>query len=357
MLQKLINLACDNIDVVLHTLKINNYFRNDKIVLMSCPIHHGDNPTALNLYTHGDSVRGYWQCNTHQCHQQYPKNLLGFIQGVLSQQHKQRATYNQSIQWLLKLFEYKHLSDVKYIQPNIKKINRTKLISKPSFKMDRTYFRNNLIIPSQYYINKDFSASLLDTYDVGFSNKINRTIIPIYDNQHKFIIGYNARTIYPKHNKCGQYHPVGQKCPETMYEFACTAKWKCSKGLKKENCLFNYWFASKEIIQQNNVILVESIGNVLRLVQNGIKNVVGILGSSLSDNQQILLNTLGVTNVTLLLDNDKAGINAVSKIYTKLKTEFNVCVINLPLTCNDVCDMSNQDVKSIIIPQIQRNIL
>ena len=47
---------CDDIDTVLEKLGIE-YKQAGRMVSMSCPIHGGDNPSALNLYPEGETYR------------------------------------------------------------------------------------------------------------------------------------------------------------------------------------------------------------------------------------------------------------------------------------------------------------
>lgn len=66
-LKVLCDALCDNIENVLSSLDLHDYRDNSKMLTMSCPIHGGDNESALNLYYEGDTYRGNWKCRTHQC--------------------------------------------------------------------------------------------------------------------------------------------------------------------------------------------------------------------------------------------------------------------------------------------------
>ena len=57
---------CDNIEDLFNYFGIE-YRNNGKFYSMCCPVHGGDNPSALNIYHIGDSYRGNWKCRTHQC--------------------------------------------------------------------------------------------------------------------------------------------------------------------------------------------------------------------------------------------------------------------------------------------------
>ena len=55
---------CDNITSLLDSFGLD-YKVNQKMISMSCPIHGGDNPSAVNIYPEGDQYRGNWKCRTH----------------------------------------------------------------------------------------------------------------------------------------------------------------------------------------------------------------------------------------------------------------------------------------------------
>ena len=58
-----------------------------KRIDMSCPVHGGDNLTAVNLYLTGHTRAGHWVCNTHHCEKFFKPTLIGFVRGALS--HRQ----------------------------------------------------------------------------------------------------------------------------------------------------------------------------------------------------------------------------------------------------------------------------
>ena len=58
---------CDNIELLFDYLKVEDYRLNNRMYMMKCPIHGGDNTSALNIYHLGDTYRGNWTCRTHGC--------------------------------------------------------------------------------------------------------------------------------------------------------------------------------------------------------------------------------------------------------------------------------------------------
>ncbi len=68
-------------------------------------------------------------------------------------------------------------------------------------------------------------------------------------------------------------------------------------------------YAKQEIAKQDNCYIVEGYTDVIQLHQKGIKNVVSSSGTALSVDQITLIRRL-TSNITMLFDGDKAGIDA-----------------------------------------------
>ena len=66
VLKNICDKACDDIESLLNYFDIE-YKANPRFYSMSCPIHAGDNPSAVNIYHVGDSYIGNWKCRTHGC--------------------------------------------------------------------------------------------------------------------------------------------------------------------------------------------------------------------------------------------------------------------------------------------------
>ena len=82
----------------------------------------------------------------------------------------------------------------------------------------------------------------------------------------------------------------------------------------------------------------------MRFHQAGIKNVVGIFGSKLSDPQELLLQKTGVTNIITVFDRDEAG-DKCREDCNKLNRLFNVRHV-MPLV-DDVGEMSVKEVQGL----------
>lgn len=99
---------------------------------------------------------------------------------------------------------------------------------------------------------------------------------------------------------------------------------------KKGAEFFGLYQARTEIAKYNKVYLVEGQFDVISFAQNGIRNVICKSGSALDDTQVKKLRFL-TENVTLVYDDDKAGIHsAVTQIPVLLASGMNVRCVMLP---------------------------
>lgn len=99
---------------------------------------------------------------------------------------------------------------------------------------------------------------------------------------------------------------------------------------KKGAEFFGLYQARSEIAKYNKVFLVEGQFDVISMAQNGIRNVICKSGSAL-DGVQVKCLRLLCENVTLVYDDDKAGIHAaVTQIPVLLDAGMNVRCVMLP---------------------------
>ena len=359
---------CDNIETLLDTFGLE-YKTNSKMISMSCPIHGGDNPSAVNIYPEGETYRGNWKCRTHGCEQEFKSSIIGFVRGIISNQKYgwtepggQSCSFNEALEYI-QAFLNKDLSSIKISKTQKEKTNFTNVVSYINVKTNESaskITKNNIIkaisIPAEYYIDRNYSIEILKKYDVGLCSNVSkpmyqRVVVPIYDNDYKYMVGCTGRSIFEKCPKCSSYHDQSSSCPieEKRWLFP---KWKHSSEFKSQNYLYNFWFAKDHIYETGIAVIVESPGNVWRLEENGIHNSVGIFGSSLSDRQKILLDSSGAMTLILLTDSDDAGQKAAEQIKKKCQNTYRIFMPNI--SKNDVGDMTQQEINDEIKEYIQR---
>jgi 5S rRNA maturation endonuclease (ribonuclease M5) len=78
---------------------------------------------------------------------------------------------------------------------------------------------------------------------------------------------------------------------------------------------------------------------------------VGIFGSSISDEQLIILEEIGVMSVIILTDYDDAGKKAAKQIINKCGRRFNY--FRPDLDAKDVGDLSIEELQEQLTPQLR----
>ena len=134
------------------------------------------------------------------------------------------------------------------------------------------------------------------------------------------------------------------------------AKWKHLGD--KSKWVYPLYFNSKYVVRSKEIILVESIGDMLSLWQSGVKNTAVIFGLDINNSLLNLLIRLDLNKIYISLNNDEdknnAGNNAAKKLNTKLLKFFdkNQVTVALP-TKNDFGVMNQQEISQWIL---QKNI-
>ena len=311
------------------------------LIRMVCPIHEGaDNPHGCTIRLNPEQeFYGCWKCWTNQCEKEFFTTPIGFIRALLSRDREENATFKEAVTFALKFTNPKSLdNDFDFVERNFQRIINA-VNSKPEKKtsgISRQDVRKALVMPPQYYIKRGYSKEVLDKFDIGLSIKEgspmkNRVVVPVYDDDHEFVVAHLGRQTTEQDNGY---------------------KWINSKNFKKSNYLYGYWFAKDKIRELRSVILVEGQGDVWRLHESGIENVVGMFGASLSDAQSRIIETSGAFNVIILTDNDNAGEKAKQTIRERLGR---ICKIIEPqIPAKDVGEMTVEEIRQMIVPQIQK---
>ncbi len=106
-------------------------------------------------------------------------------------------------------------------------------------------------------------------------------------------------------------------------------KYKLPKGFRKRLEVFNLDRAMNEP-SDHQLIVVEGVFDCLRLVQLGYTRTVALLGSSLSQRQEVLLrDAAGKGQITLLFDADDAGRHGASDAAARLSRYCTVRAVDI----------------------------
>ncbi len=334
-----------------------DYSKSSRRISLACPIHEGSKKDGCTIYISGQKFVGNWTCFTNHCEKEHGGKVLDFIQAILN---KNGITEN-SRTWLARFIGEELTQEVDSSYFNKKEsTNIADILSKtspPQIGVSRQYIRSSLIIPAKYYLERGYTRSVLDRYDVGLcitkgKQMSNRIVVPVYDDIGNTMIGCVGRTIKPQCLLCKRYHYDYETCPETSLEQYCASKWINSKGFLAEQYLYNLWNVKDFVHEWNSVVLVEGKGDVWRLEEAGIPIGLGTFGAKLSDGQLIKLQSLPITNIIVAGDDDEAGQRANNTITERLARFYNV--IRVRPTAKDVGEMTITQVKDLFLPVLEK---
>ena len=191
------------------------------------------------------------------------------------------------------------------------------------------FYQNNLnskegLRAKEYLKMRSLGEDVIKDFDLGLAlsgNTLNKLLISkkysidaikslglVNENSGQLNDVFQRRIMFPIHDIYGNV--VG--FTGRIYENSGQAKYINSKEssiFKKGQILFNYHRAKKEIKKLKEVIIVEGNMDAIRMYSSGIKNVVALMGTSLTKEQVEILKGLRA-QIILMLDNDDAGESA-----------------------------------------------
>jgi len=192
---------------------------------------------------------------------------------------------------------------------------------------------NKLLPHYKFYNDRGISSDVLSQLKGGLATRsqmYQRFVFPIY-NQYGQIHGFSGRDLSGKQGKPKWKH-MGKKRTWVYPAYVPT----------KDGCFFDN-------VSKDYVLIVESIGDALSCIQNGINNVLVAFGLDISSKLLCSLITFNFKTVVIGFNNDNnkdenRGMNACIKNYLKLTNyyDFNKIKICLP-NKNDFGDMNKDD--------------
>lgn len=194
------------------------------------------------------------------------------------------------------------------IEPEVEKLKTVKVYPKEILKRLLPHF--------DLFKKRGISEATLREFEGGMahSGKMNkRVIFPIYD-RHNRIVGFAGRWFM-----------------ETP--FGLTPKWKLLGD--KVSWLYPSHLNDTLLREKQEIIIVESVGDVLALWDAGIKNVMCIFGTSLSAKQLSYIIGLDPKRIIIATnndqDNDEQGQKAAARILLKLRKHFDTTYLGIHL--------------------------
>jgi len=141
---------------------------------------------------------------------------------------------------------------------------------------------------------------------------------------------FSGRIIFPIFSPNGRVVAFAGRVLDTAQKTAKYLNSPESLIYTKGRTLYGLSLAKDEIRKLDKAIIVEGYMDLISLFQNGIKNVVAVSGTALTDEQVQLLSRY-TKNVVLLFDADTAGIKAsMRSIEILLRKNMDVKIASVP---------------------------
>lgn len=153
---------------------------------------------------------------------------------------------------------------------------------------------------SSYLIKQGFREE--DIIRAGLSSRGNTGL---YDR-------FRDRVIFPIFNRDGRVVGFGGRVLKENEQVAKYLNTQETPIFHKGSLLFAFHMARDEIIKKKEAIMVEGYMDVIGLFQNGIKNAVAPLGTSLTESQMMFLKRF-CDSVFFVFDGDEAGVKAANR--------------------------------------------
>jgi hypothetical protein len=192
-------------------------------------------------------------------------------------------------------------------------------------------YLEKIVSDHSYWESRGISKDTLRLFCGGVVNAgtmANRYVFPIF-NSKKELIGVTGRYI--------KEIPEGKNTPKWLHR-GRTSEWKYPLQINQ-----------KILKEEKEIILIESVGDMLALWECGIKNTMVIFGLNISPSLVSLLIKLDPNKIFVSFnddsDNNSAGNKGVEAAVRKLKSHFDTHQIQTAFPSqNDFGDMSREEI-------------
>ena len=267
-----------------------------------CPFHHNTDTPALYI----NKITGLWICFNPSCGEKGNINkLANYFGTVIAQKIVAKDFTTDEL--------ITSLNSINNSQSTM--FNWDEALERVSIDYNNIEQVKNI----QYLLNRGFDKDILEYFEIGFSERQQRIVIPARDEAFR-IIGFIGRAISEDQNP----------------------RYRYSDNFPKASLLFNLNNAKFS----PEVFVTEGSLDAIKVHQAGYHNVVATLGSNVNRRQIDLLNKY-FDSVTILSDNDDAGFAMRNLIVDGCSTK-NLYVVEYPSGIKDPGEMSTEQITDCI---------
>jgi DNA primase catalytic core len=279
-----------------------------------CPFHNEKSPS----FTVNDQ-KGFYHCFGCAAH----GDVISFVM------NNEGLEYRDAVAKLADDFSIP-IPQVKFDEVKESKLERDFLI----LEKICNFFEKNLIssagnVAFNYLQKRGISSEVIKKFRLGFAlnsyeslvnflqsesytdEEISRTGVVGINEKRKFYDKFRNRVIFPITDKKNRVIAFGGRTiSDEMPKYLNSAE---TDIFKKNQTLYNYFFARKPIFSKGFAVVVEGYMDAISLSTNGVENVVAGLGTALGQDhlKELFFTT---DKIIICLDGDVAGIRAAKRV-------------------------------------------
>lgn len=304
-----------------------------------CPLHGGHNPTQFRV----SIEKNCWHCFS-ECH--HGGNILDFVA------YKEDCSIRESAILISDWFEVAPPDLPVASGSNSNQERSTAKVSSKKVAADTQadVSESAPSLPNPIEPNKPLGFQLKIETDHPYLTE--RGLTP--ETISHFGVGFCVkgsmanRIVIPVHNAVGALVAYAGRWPGDPPDD--TPKYKLPAGFGKSLEVFNLQRASTES-QETPLIVVEGFFDCMKVWQAGVRRVVALMGSSLSQPQEEQIAQLVGTGgqIGLMLDYDEAGISAREQALRRFASRAYVRVIELRNFGKQPDELSTEQLQEVIL--------
>jgi len=270
----------------------------------ACPIHGGKNGTSFNVDTEKNVFHCFSQCGGG--------NILDLVMKI--EQCSIREAGEKLADWFGLKFERQRRGATPEVatsaEPKEATASHTSARDEaPGVNPPLERPLKDLNADHPYLVTRGLTVPTIKTFGIGFCTRglmRGRIAIPIHDERGE-LVAYAGRAI-------------DAATAETK------GKYRLPEGFKKSFVLFNLHRAKEH--SERGLVVVEGFFDCFKVHQAGVPNVVALLGSTLSEQQEELL-LAHSDRLALMFDGDDAGAKCLREFYGRLRRRVYLKEIHL----------------------------
>lgn len=280
----------------------------------SCPIHHSSGSTVFVYNTDRHVYICYGECDDKK----KEGDLINLVE------HAQNLSYSNAVEYIAESCGI----DINLLEDNAE-FTLEELKLKIDLILEEVYPKESIEEDTELYYgvkpiddsllqnlkfkddtgfidSQGFKDSTLELFESRYDDKDKRWLLP-QRSPDGILLGFDGRDITNKKKD----------------------KWRKRGGLLKNRLLGRLDIVGEAIMAENKIILSEGKKDMIAIYETGLKYVTCVYGSTLSDEQKELIDSLIDDEIILFMDGDKAGYKFAQSVVNQCYPEYKITAIEI----------------------------